>query len=133
MAKPKRKDKLMNMVLPKSHVVMSNEEMHYTDGGWEFTGLYNGVVSFGVNSVVNAFFGGGTISLIKKAFGPAMMKMKVKDAVMQWLSVRASNAVASLFGSLMNGFLSWSVGDAVAKIWDGNDTNRNNGICGSLW
>lgn len=122
----------MNMVLPKSHVVMSNEEMQYTDGGWEFTGVYNGVVAFGVNSLINGFFGGVTISLLKKTLGPTLMKLKVKDAVMQWLTVKASNAVAPLFGSLMNGFLSWTVGDAVAKIWDGNDTNRNIGICGSL-
>lgn len=42
----------MNMVVPKSHVVMSNEEMQYTDGGWEFTGLYNGVVAFGINAII---------------------------------------------------------------------------------
>lgn len=59
----------MELILPNDYVVLGQEEMIYLEGGLS---VHNGVLAFGINSVINAtiaYFmgGGGGIALFKAA------------------------------------------------------------------
>ncbi len=121
----------MELVLPKNYVEIEEEEMMYLDGGWQFTGLYNSVVAFGINAIVNGIMGGETASTVMRILGSNRTRNEIAKYAAKYLGARAANSLAGRIVSAIFGFSSWSIGSACAKLWDKYDTNPNNGICGA--
>lgn len=122
----------MQLVLPKNYIEIDQEEMMYLEGG--FTGLYNGVVATGINIAVNAvlgsLIGGPSIRVVINAIGTSRLKSTFRGYALKWLSIQAANRLTGAVMGAIFGFMSFSVGSSLAKLWDRYDTNPNNGICG---
>ena len=118
------------MNLPTTYSTINNEEMMYIDAGWEFTGLYNDVVAFGINAIVNGIMGGGTVKTVMRILGGSRSKKEVAGYAAKWLGVRVANSLAGKIIGAVLSLSTWSFGSACAKLWDRYDTNPNNGICG---
>lgn len=121
------------LVLPQNYLEISDEEMTYLDGGFA---IPNWVVAGGINIGIAAITGGGAVKLLTafiRRKGSAAAKAALRKVLTRFIATQAANRVSGLVIGAINGFLSWSVGSAVATIWDRNDVRRNNGYCNNLW
>lgn len=119
----------MTLRLPKNYVEIEEEEMMYLDGG--FLNHVN-IVAFGINVVFNSLCGGGTISTIKKILSSSSIKNGIKKYIGRWIGTQASNRFAGMIIGALNGFLAFSIGSAVAKLWNRYDTKPWDNYCGWL-
>lgn len=112
------------LVMPSSYAVMDEEEMTYVEGGGTGQKVAFYAVQLGVNAVVNAAFGGGTITAVGtiiKAWGKQKVKQVIKEALRKWVTARVANALAGgVIGTIIN-FATFSVGGAVATALDRKD------------
>lgn len=119
------------LVMPSNYAVIEEEEMTYVDGGGSFQKVAYSTVKYGVNMAVNAVLGGGSIRLVKevvKKYGKQGLKSAVKKGLQKWVSARVANSLAGSFVSVMNGYLSFSVGAAAAEWLDRRDGCNDNQI-----
>lgn len=114
--------------LPSSYVDIDREEMEYIDGG---INISNGVISFAANMAFNAALGGGTIGSVRavvRALGKQGSINVAKKVLTKWVSVRVANKVAGFLGGQIMSYLSFSVGDFIAKALD-----RYDGVENGVW
>lgn len=50
----------------------------------------------------------------------------------KWGDIKVVNIVAGYIVGALNGFLSFSIGDGGARLWDRIDAYKNNGYCNLL-
>lgn len=116
------------LVLPENCTVNTVADEQLVEGG----GVYNSIVAAGINMVANGIFGGGTLSIVRnvvKSYGTTKLKSTVLKGMQKWVSARIANTLIGGIMGLVNGFLSFSVGDFAAKAWDRVDNKPNNGVC----
>jgi len=99
-------------------------------------GIPNWIVSNAINIGIAALTGTGSvrvfIAFIQRK-GSHAARLAVARLVMKFVAVQTANRVAGLIIGAINGFLSFTIGDAVARVWDRNDRYANNNFCNALW
>ena len=117
--------------MPSNYVDIEMDEMEYVDGGgWYQSGVYYGV-KYGINMAVNSLLGGGSIKAVKSVLaklGTKQLKSAIVSALKKWVGARVANSLGGTIVSGISGFLSFSIGGAVAEILDRKDGSNDNQI-----
>ena len=128
------------LVMPKNYAVViinsylyliDENEMTYIDGGGVGQVVAYYTVKIGVNCAVMAFLGGGVVSCVKEAIrsiGTVGVKKAIVNALVKWVERRTANLIAGSIAGALQGFLSLSMGDAVAEWLDRHDGCNDNQI-----
>ncbi len=125
-----------SLQLPSNFVDVDREEMEYVDGG-----AWNSVENIGraldvaiwVGGVVTGVIGiAGSVREILKRNAKGLV-VQATSSLLKKVGLSAAGWVASSIVSGLLLFLDLSLGEAIARVWDRLDTNKNNGICNSIW
>lgn len=119
----------LTMNLPRNYVEIEEEEMMYLEGG-----ILNHVrvVSFAINVGFNWLCSGGAVRTIKKILSASSIKNGIRKYIGRFLATQALNRFLGVVMGAINSFLSFSIGDAIAKTWNKYDTRPWDNYCGVL-
>ncbi|MDT2758057.1 hypothetical protein P7G51_11750 [Enterococcus asini] len=98
-------------------------------------GIANWIVAGASNVAFSALCGGtGVITLVKyiAKHGVKAAKSMIVSVAKKWVAIKVANTVAGYIVGALKGFLSFSIGDCGARLWDRIDAYKNNGYCNLL-